>query len=92
MPQRDDSMTDERLDSLELWRDDIEKRWKAAFPGGDHDSHRRYHELMIEDIAEKRALRKAILEKTIAGAVWSLLFVIGLAMWKYLLSMIRGGA
>jgi hypothetical protein len=40
----------ERLDSLESWRKDMERRFAEAFPGGDHVGHCRYHDLMIEGI------------------------------------------
>jgi len=82
-------INDERLDSLELWRDDVEKRWAKAFPGGDHEGHRRYHEVMIEELHEKRQLRKAIMEKTVAGLVWAILVGVALACWNYLKAAVK---
>ena len=43
----------------------------SAFPAGDMDGHRRYHELQIARVEEIRRLRVAIQEKTIAGLVWA---------------------
>lgn len=88
---RDQVITDERLDSLERWRDDLEKRFADAFPGADHVGHCRYHELMIEDIAARKRLRQAVMEKTIAGLVWGALVGLGIAAWQYLKTMIRSG-
>ncbi len=86
---RDLTMTDERLDSLERWRDDMEKRFADAFPGGDHVGHCRYHTLMIEHIEERRKLRMAVQEKTIAGLVWAGIVGLGLAVWAYVKEHLR---
>ena len=66
----------ERVESLE-------DRFVSSFPAGDPESHRRYHEELIEKNAELRRLRAAIQEKTISGLVWSCLVGIGLAVWNY---------
>lgn len=83
-------MTDERLDSLERWRDDLEKRFAEAFPGGDHVGHCRYHALMIEQIEWKKRLWRAVMEKTVAGLVWGTLAAIALAVWQYIKTQLRG--
>lgn len=95
---RTEVMTDERLDSLERWRDDndrwkadMERRFAEAFSGGDHVGHCRYHDLMIEDIAAKKRLRQAVMEKTIAGLVWGALVGLGVVVWQYLKTMLKGG-
>lgn len=62
----------------------------TAFPGGDLDSHRRYHELLIENTIEKRRLRRAIQEKTISGLVWAIIAGTGLAVWHEITSRIVG--
>ncbi len=54
-----------------------------AFPNGDTEGHRRYHDLKIQELEEKRRLRIAIREKTIAGLVWAVIVGIGTAMWHY---------
>lgn len=58
-----------------------------AFPAGDIDGHRRYHEVMIEEIESRKRLTQAILEKTISGLLWSLVVGIGIAIWHELLRM-----
>jgi hypothetical protein len=61
----------------------IEKITKA-FPAGDLDGHRRYHETMIEMVAERRRLRIAIQEKTISGLVWAGLVGAAVMVWHEL--------
>ena len=56
-----------------------------GFPGKDADSHRRYHETMIEELAERRKLRMAIQEKTISGLVWALVLGLAWAIWHEVL-------
>lgn len=87
----DVAMTDERLDSLERWRDEMDAKFKAAFPAGDNVGHCRYHEAQIELLHERRRLRQAILEKSIAGLVWALIVFVGVSALTYLKTYIRGG-
>lgn len=78
---------DGRVSTLEYRVASIEK----AFPGGDIDGHRRYHELMIERTSEVRRLRVAIQEKTISGLLWALIIGIGLAVWSYVKTALFSG-
>ena len=59
-----------------------------AFPHGDFEGHRRYHETMIEMLAERRRLRQAIQEKTISGLIWAALVGLGIAVWHELLALL----
>lgn len=61
----------------------MEARWDAAFPNGDHVGHCRYHELMIQEIEDRRRLIGAVREKTISGLVWAGLVVLALALWSW---------
>lgn len=88
----DPTMTDERLDSLERWREEMDRKWLEAFPGGDQAGHRRFHELMIEQAADRRKLIAAIKEKTISGLVWATMISVGIACWKYFLTLISKAA
>lgn len=56
----------------------------AAFPGGDPEGHRRYHETQIEILAEKRRLRIAIQEKTISGLVFAGIILLLTALYHWL--------
>lgn len=53
-----------------------------AFPGGDTEGHRRFHQTQIEMLEERRRLRVAIQEKTISGLIWMLLVFTGLSVWS----------
>lgn len=68
-----------RMDALEREMKDL----KEAFPAGDVDGHRRYHELMIERNAELRRLRVAVQEKTISGLVWAFIVFSAFAAWHF---------
>lgn len=59
----------------------------ASFPSGDFEGHRRYHETMIDMLAERRRLRVAIQEKTISGLVWAAVVGIGISVWHEVVSM-----
>lgn len=80
------------VDAVNRRVDDLERRFAEAFPGGDHVGHCRYHQLMIEDIADRRALIKAVKEKTVAGLVWGAIVGIVAACWHYLVTYVRGGS
>lgn len=82
---------EDRISTLERWRLEMDERFADAFPGGDHVGHCRYHELMIEQIEERRRLRQAILEKTISGLIWSAIVGGAAAVWFYLKAQIKGG-
>lgn len=98
----DEVLTEGRLEDLErfrdvefrTWQSDIEKRFAEAFPGGDHIGHCRYHQLMIEDIEERRRLRRAILEKTLTSLIWGTILGVGAALWfaaAQYIAKIKGG-
>lgn len=80
---------DERVENLERWRVDMEKRFADAFPGGDHVGHCRYHALMIEEIEERRKLRRAVQEKTLSALLWSIIVGVAIAVWHYAVDFIR---
>ena len=67
----------EKIDQMEARLRKVE----AAFPAGDPEGHRRYHETQIELLEEKRRLRIAIQEKTISALLWS--GIVGTIMWLW---------
>lgn len=54
-----------------------------AFPGGDIDGHRRYHDEVILMMQDRRRMRSAVLEQVIKGSVWALLGIVAAALWAY---------
>lgn len=89
---REIAMTDERLDSLERWRDEVESKFRAAFPNGDYVGHCAYHELMIDAARDRKKLIAAVQEKTISGLVWAVILFVGVSILAYLKSLfVKGG-
>ena len=56
----------------------------TAFPAGDAEGHRRYHDLMIRRNEEIRRLRIAVQEKTISGLIWAFLVFLGLCIYTFI--------
>lgn len=85
----------ERLEKLadEMGRkiDDTRERLISAFPGGDMEGHRHYHEMMMEAGRDRKRLITAVKEKTVAGLVWALMLGVGIACWKYFMTLIGRG-
>jgi hypothetical protein len=46
---------------------------KTAFPGGDFDGHRRYHELLISREEQKQQIRREIITHLLKGSTWAML-------------------
>lgn len=83
----------DRLDVMETRNektDQLVDKLNCAFPAGDIDGHRRYHELVIQLLAEKRRLRIAIQEKTISALVWVVLVALGSFVWKAIVTFVKG--
>jgi hypothetical protein len=57
---------------------------QAAFPAGDAEAHRRYHDALIRKTEETRRLRVAITEKTISGLLWTGIVSLGIGIWQYI--------
>lgn len=83
----------QKLDAMEKRHDTSEAAIaliNRAFPAGDTDGHRRYHELIIENTAEKRRLRMAVQEKTISALIWAAIAGIGVAVWHEIINRMIG--
>lgn len=64
--------------------DELKTLLRSAFPGGDPDEHRRYHDEAIAFMRERRELWKSIRERSITGLIWAALVALGSAVWHYL--------
>lgn len=62
----------------------------TAFPDGDTEGHRRYHELIIQKTEEVRRLRVAIQEKTISALIWSFIVFLATCVGSFILNIIKG--
>lgn len=58
-------------------------KFKEAFPDGDTRGHREYHETLMKEMERRVRFRDAIIEKSLAGLVWSGLVAMGAAIWTY---------
>jgi hypothetical protein len=54
---------------------------KTAFPGGDFDGHRRYHELLISREEQRQQIRREVITHLLKGSTWAML--VGL-LWMVL--------
>ena len=65
---------------------------KDAFPANDYGGHRRYHEILIASLEERRKLRIAIQEKTISGLIWAGIILLATSLWEYAKGKIIGAS
>jgi len=70
--------------------DVMDKHIMRAFPEGDVDGHRIYHELIIQRTREIKSLKLAIMEKTIVGLVYAAVIFLGLCILEGLKQKIKG--
>lgn len=49
-----------------------------------HERHHDYVEIVLQREAERSALRRAVIEKSLGGLVWSAILGLGAAVWSYL--------
>lgn len=80
----------DKVDDLSHRLDHMESKFNDAFVGGDHHGHKQAHGIMVENLRSRERLISLIKEKTVVGLVWSLMIFIGLASWKYILTVVRG--
>ncbi len=78
---------DDKIQDLEM----ATKKLYSAFPSGDVDGHRRYHDLIIQRNLEIRQLRIAIQEKTLSGLAWGSMAFLGFAVWNYIKYLLGKG-
>lgn len=71
--------------------DELAKLLTSAFPGGDPEEHRRYHDDVMEYIRDRRELWRAVREKTITALIWAGLVGLGAAVWQYIKTKLLGG-
>ncbi|WP_454676678.1 hypothetical protein [Achromobacter marplatensis] len=46
---------------------------KTAFPDGDFDGHRRYHELLIAREEQRQMIRREVITHLLKGSTWAML-------------------
>lgn len=73
----------EIIGDLKEMRDRLDD-FESAFPDQDTDAHRKYHEKLIEDAADRKKTELDVKSKVTSGLVWSGLTGIGIAIWEWL--------
>ena len=63
----------------------------VAFPEGDAEGHRRYHEIVVESEKTKLAFKRSVIEKSLAALVWTLLVFLGTSVWAYVQTLMYHG-
>lgn len=56
---------------------------KTAFPDGDLGGHKRFHDQLVEEDRDRKALYKEIRNKAVSGVFWVALVLVGTAIWEY---------
>lgn len=64
-------------------QEELESLLMGAFPGGDLEGHKRYHEEVILLMREKRQTWNDVRTHVIKGSVWALLLAMCGAVWTY---------
>ncbi|WP_343666332.1 hypothetical protein [Paraburkholderia tropica] len=77
-------VTELKLDEVIRRVDDLHK----AFPGGDPDGHRRYHESLIERAEARTKFYNELRAELAKKGLWALLALISVALWQYLKSRV----
>lgn len=68
---------------------ELEKMIMGAFPGGDFEGHRRYHEEVIQDMQDRRRMRNGIYEHLFKMGLWTLVLGGAAAAWQYLKNTLK---
>lgn len=70
----------------------IEHAVKAYLAGAAlTEDERRWIKAAIQAQGERAELRKAVIEKTLSGLIWSAIVTMGYALWVYLKNELRRG-
>lgn len=77
-------VTDRKVDEAIRRIDDLHK----AFPGGDWDGHRRYHEELIRKLEARSQFYQDLRAELAKKGMWALIVLLGLALWQYFKSKV----
>jgi len=89
MPDEDKAVLDEMARNLQFVREQVADLHRKTdevlkgFPAGDPDGHRRYHEEVMQQMAERRRLRQELLTHLLKAASWPALVGVFIVLWKY---------
>lgn len=66
------------------------RRLRAGFPEGDAEGHRRYHEEVMDQMADRRKLRQELISHLVKTSTWAALAGVAWALWEHFLSKLKG--
>ncbi|CAP41334.1 hypothetical protein [Bordetella petrii] len=72
---------DSKYDALHKEMVALSATVKTAFPDGDLDGHRRYHELLIEEALERKRMRSAIFIHVAKSSTWAVILGLLAVLW-----------
>lgn len=72
-------VTERKVDEVIRRVDDLHD----AFPGGDWEGHRRYHEAIIKKIEAHEKFYQDLRAELAKKGMWALIVLLGLALWQY---------
>lgn len=78
----DNEVQGRKLDEVIRRVDDLHK----AFPGGDWDGHRRFHETLIARAEARTKFYDDLRAELAKKGIWALLGLLGIALWQYIKS------
>ncbi|MFT4068926.1 hypothetical protein [Paraburkholderia sp.] len=73
------AVTDRKVDEAIRRIDDLHK----AFPDGDWDGHRRYHEAIIRKAEDRAQFYRELRGEMAKKGLWAVVVVLGLALWAW---------
>lgn len=76
-----DRNQDAKYDSLHKEMVALSAAVKTAFPDGDLDGHRRYHEILIEEAMERKRMRSAIFIHVAKSSTWAVIAGLVVLVW-----------
>lgn len=72
-------VTEKKVDEAIRRIDDLHE----AFPGGDWEGHRRYHEAIIKKLEAREQFYQELRSELAKKGVWAVLALVGVALWQY---------
>ena len=66
------------------------RRLRTGFPQDDADGHRRYHEEIMQAMADRRKLRQELIAHLLKTSSWAALAGVLWALWEHFISKVKG--
>jgi len=73
------SVTEKKVVEIQRGVDEI----RRAFPDGDWDGHRRYHEAIIKKLEAREQFYQDLRGELAKKGLWAVLVMVGLALWAF---------